>query len=294
MLVEAHVDMRKLWVRIKADGMAIKPSMRSIAYAAVRSFLRTHGEFPPYDRLQRPGKVRRSARITWAQASKICDAAAAPYRHLFRLQLHCGWGIGEFFEWNRQENWDAARKLLQQFPRPEYYQFEFPGRKTNDQPFYSLIPTLALDEIYASEAPLPLATRLHPLDHAHYLASKNAVDSAFKTALQRSGIAVNGHLSPHDLRDTFRTEATIRGVDYDAREFALGHTVDPRGYDKCYSDLGWLWKELSKLYIPAAPKLEAINKENQELRNALTEVTKEVARLRGQVETVLMKQINAD
>jgi hypothetical protein len=74
------------------------------------------------------------------------------------------------------------------------------------------------------------------------------VDSAFKTALKRSRIPVNGHLSPHDLHDVFRTEATIQGVDYDAREFAIGHTVDPRGYDKCYSDLTWLWKELSKIY----------------------------------------------
>lgn len=73
----------------------------------------------------------------------------------------------------------------------------------------------------------------------------------FRTALRRSGLNFNGHLSPHDFRDVFRTEATIKGADYDAREFALGHQIDPRGYDKCYADLPWLWKEISKIYAKA-------------------------------------------
>jgi hypothetical protein len=65
MLAETHANMNVFWVRVKADGTSLKPSTRNIASAALRGFLRAHGEFPPYDRLTHPRKVRRSARITW-------------------------------------------------------------------------------------------------------------------------------------------------------------------------------------------------------------------------------------
>ena len=108
-----------------------------------------------------------------------------------------------------------------------------------------------------------------------------SVDSAFKTALKRSRINENGHLSPHDLRDVFRTEATIQGVDYDAREFAIGHTVDPRGYDKCYSDLNWLWKELTKIYKrQSTEELKGMAQENRDLQERIN-------RLEGRFETIL-------
>jgi integrase len=213
MLLEARRDMKQFWVRIKADAMVLKPHVRSSAYSAVRNYLRAHGEFPPYDRIKRPHKARRSARITWDQALKICDAANPPYRYMFRMQLHCGWGIGEFFEWNRPENWKDAQHALEAYPRPEYYRFEFMERKSNDQPFHTLIPVQVLDDILSSAAVFPLTPKGgHPLDHAHYHNSKVVVDSAFRTALKRSGLTITGHLSPHDLRDVFRTEATIKGA----------------------------------------------------------------------------------
>ena len=249
MLQEARGDMKCFWVHIKADAGRLTPHMKGSALSALRSYLRAHGEFPPYDRLQRPRRARRSARITWDQALKIADAASPPYRWIFRLQLHCGWGIGEFFEWNQTRNWEMAKKAIGAYPPPEYFRFEFDGRKSNDQPFHTLIPTFALSEVLEATSDFPLRTRGgQPINHENYHSAKVSVDSAFKTALQRSHINPNGHLSPHDFRDVFRTEGTIKGVDFDAREFAIGHTIDPRGYDKCYNDLTWLWKELSKIY----------------------------------------------
>jgi hypothetical protein len=211
----------------------------------------------------------------------IADAAAPPYRWIYRMQLHCGWGIGEFFEWNRRENWEVARKALQEYPTPEYYRFEFSERKSNDQPFHTLIPGFVLHEILDATSSFPPKTEGgKPVNHENYGNSKACVDSAFKTALKRSGIKVSGHLSPHDLRDVFRTEATIQDFDYDAREFAIGHTVDPRGYDKCYSALGWLWKELSRIYKRQnVEELKAVARENEELRERVKKLEQNRLRL---------------
>ena len=294
MLAEAQANMKLFWIRVKAEAVTLTPHMRNSACSALRSYLRAYGEFPPNDRLRHPRKVRHRARITWDQALRICDAASPPYRYMFRMQLHCGWGVGEFYEWNRPENWEQGKIAIHAYPPPEYYPFEFSRRKSNDQPFYTLIPAFLLNEIYTSDVQFPLCSRRgQPLGQEHYHTSQVNVSSAFKTALQRSGITANGHLSPHDFRDVFRTETTIKGVDYDAREFALGHTIDPRGYDKCYSDLAWLWKELSKLYVTATPKLEAA-KDNQALREQLEKVTGDLAQMRvqiGQFEKALEKKL---
>jgi hypothetical protein len=74
MLEDARKDMKAFWVHIKADASKLKPHVRSSAISALRSYLRANGEFPPYDRLKRSRKSRRSARITWDQALKIADA----------------------------------------------------------------------------------------------------------------------------------------------------------------------------------------------------------------------------
>jgi hypothetical protein len=192
-------------------------------------------------------------------------------------------GIGEFFEWNQKENWEAARKALHEYPAPGYYRFEFSERKNNDQPFHTLIPSFVLQKILDATNDFPLRTEGgQAINHGNYGNSKACVDSVFKTALKRSGINVSGHLSPHDFRDVFRTEATIQGVDFEAREFALGHGIDTRGYDKCYGDLHWLWGELEKIY-----KRNAVQSENKELREAFAELKKRVdawepaVRLRG-------------
>ena len=115
------------------------------------------GSFHPTTDSSDPTRLG-EVRITWDQGLKITDAASPPYRWVFRMQLHCGWGIGEFFEWNRLENWEAARKALQAYPVPEYYRFEFQGRKSNDQPFHTLIPSFVLQEIFDSTSDFPLRT----------------------------------------------------------------------------------------------------------------------------------------
>jgi hypothetical protein len=209
------------------------------------------------------------------------------------MMLHCGWGIGEFFEWNRAENWESAKLAIHAYPPPEYHLFQFEGRKSNDQPFHSLIPTFALNEIFEAKPSFPLRTAGgQELDLAHYHNSKVSVDSAFRTALKRARINLTGHLSPHDLRDVFRTQATIQGVDYDAREFSLGHTIDPRGYDKCYANLPWLWGELSKIYKQPSPeRIRNMAKENEELRIEVTRQGVEIKQIRGMFETALKTKI---
>lgn len=79
----------------------------------------------------------------------------------------------------------------------------------------------------------------------NYKSSRIALDSAWKEALSRTD---RERFKLHELRDTFKTAGTRSGAAYEVAEFALGHQLDPRGYEKCWSDEAWMWNEISKIY----------------------------------------------
>jgi integrase len=212
-------------------------------------------------------------RLTWAQALEVCQAASPPYRFIFKLQLHCGWGIGELFQFNSAKNWENVRAWHQADPSAPYYRIDFPGRKSNNQPFYSLIPHKVIQEILDSGVKTPFVTfdGKYPgrvLDAENYHNSEVCLNSAFKRALKRTKIKVEGRLSPHDFRDCFRTECTLRNLPYEVGEFALGHTVDQRGYVQCYRDVPWLWNQISLLFggPSEAQEVKTMREEIKELR----------------------------
>lgn len=109
-----------------------------------------------------------------------------------------------------------------------------------------------LREIIASEIPVPISTStgLH-LNHNHYKRSLLYLDSAFNTAKARAPIPpLKGRVTLHEVRDVFRTRCTLCKVDYEPAEFALGHELDERGYQKCFNDEPYMWSELRKIYGP--------------------------------------------
>jgi hypothetical protein len=249
-LEQAREDSARLWLNAKSTAAAasFKPSRRHKALNALRTFLRANGLFPPADRLKSPPK-QKPVKVSWSEAATIIKATRPPYNLIFNLMLHCGWGDQQFLQFNTKESWDTIKGELASKPEASRYRHEFSSRKTNPQPWHTLIPTKQLREILDSKVPLPFRTvRAARLDMTNYKSSRMALDTAFREAVNRTNIPNKERIVLHELRDTFKSTGTTSGTAYEATEFALGHTVDPRGYEKCWSDEEWMWGELSKIY----------------------------------------------
>jgi hypothetical protein len=260
-LKEAKKDTPALWRKLKPISNTITSERgRYMAIYALRRFLIDNGfEELPRARITKPRRVKPPTYLTWDQALAICAAASRPYNLMFKLMLHSGWGIGEFFTFNTEETWKTVSSYLSANPSAEYFRYNFPQRKLNVEPFYSLVPSFILREITASGVYLPLSTRGRkevghgvPLNSKHYHTAQEDCDAAFKTAVSRAPIVIQGKPTPHDLRDTFRTRAEFVNCRPSAAEFAMGHNIDPLEYNKCFRDEAWLWGELKKIIGPAA------------------------------------------
>ena len=277
---------------------------REITLCAFRHFMRYCDVFPPNDKIPKAPKSKETPYMTWEQALKICDSAGPPYRWIFRLQAYCGWGIGEFLKFNEKaENWTRAKNAVME--GKEYFRFGFANRKSNEKPWYTLIPTFVLKEIFDANTQFPLTTtRGKPLDLTNYHSSVVLIESAFKNAITRAAIKFDVIPSPHEFRDTFQTHCTKSGVIQEIKQFCMGHKVDPLGYEKCMGetgkptpeDLTYVWGEIRKAYGPTSHELEDIAKENQELRRQLRQMEQQVQKstsaeaIREEVRRILKEQ----
>lgn len=261
--------------KLKTREPVFTPKGREIALCAFRHFIRYVDVFPPNDKIPKAPKAKRTPYMKWEQALKICDAATPPYRWVFRLQLHCGWGIGEFLKFNaKAENWERAKQSVTH--GEEYFRFEFPNRKRNEKPWYTLIPALVLKEIFEANDKFPLTTtRGKSLDLSNYHSSVVLLESAFKNAANRAALKLDPMPSPHEFRDTFKTHCTRSGVIPEVKEFSLGHKVDPLGYEKCIEDPDFVWGEIRKAYGPSPQELGRVAEENRELRERITKLEEE-------------------
>jgi len=275
----AERDPVKTWRAIKqaAQGLA-KPRVRLNAQYAARRFLLDQNEdlLLPKSNLKEPDLVKEPVYLTWDEAHKICDAASLPYNLIFKIMLSCGWGCGEFLQFNKAETWNAVKAKMTS-NNSEYFRFGFRGRKSNRRAFYSLIPSKALTDAIALEAKgkikLPFSyqnrNRIYvPLNDTTLLRSRRYLESAFETALQRAPIILTqGHPTPHELRDTFQTRGVQVGCSESAYNFTMGHGLDKDQYNKCYRDEKWLWNELNKIHGPAAVTEDALEERDAKIRH---------------------------
>lgn len=244
-LTRAREDSTDFWNAAKSTAAKFPASGRHKALNALRTFLRSNGVYPPWDRLRFP-KRKKAAALSWSEALGVVHVARPPYSLIINLMLHCGWGVQQFLLTNTPECWNSIRTFLAKNPEASYYRQDLESRKASPQPFYSLIPGKLLREISQSTTPLPFVTRRGAqLSMENYKSSRIALDSAWKEALTRAG---RERFKLHELRDTFKTAGTRSGAAYETTEFALGHQLDPRGYEKCWSDEPWMWSEISKIY----------------------------------------------
>jgi integrase len=286
-LEEVKKDPVALWSKVKPQANTIASAKgRYTALYALRRFLVDNGfENLPRARINKPRGVKPRTYLTWDQALAICAAASRPYNLMFKLMLHSGWGIGEFLAFNTKETWESVKSYLASNPSAEYFRFTFPQRKNNPQEFYSLVPTFILKDIIALGIQLPLSSQGRqneqgiPLDKNHYHSAGMYSGAAFRTAVKKAPIVVQGKPTIHDLRDTFRTRAEFAGCRASAPEFVMGHQIDPLEYNKCFYDEGWLWNELKKIFGPMAvtedtlatrdARMQTLESENKDLKARL-------------------------
>ena len=243
----------------------------------------------PAARLRAPAKVKPPTSMTWDQARRVIDAASLPYSLIYKLMLHSGWGVGEFLKFNTADTWADIKRYLAERPNAEYYRYNFSGRKRSRHQWYSLVRTDILKEIIANlDVPIRGARGDSvPLDKAHIRSAEAYFSSAFKTALKHSPVRLNGRPTTHELRDTYRTRASFVGCDRDAAEFSMGHLIDPRGYNKCYTDEAWMWAELKKIHGPAVATEAQVQAQAQELTSLRMELYKgELRRLQDRLDTI--------
>jgi hypothetical protein len=247
-LEKGRLNTTEFWIAAKKAAANFPDSGRHKALNALKTFLRAYDIYPPADRLKFP-KRKKSVGMTWQEALAVANAASEPYKHIIKLMLHCGWGIQQFLQFNTQENWDAVRRHLANQSAAPYYHQDMENRKSNPQPFYSLIPTKLLREILNLKIDLPIKSeRGAKLDMTNYRSARSTLDAAFKEALNRTSTPNKERIKLHEVRDTFKSSGTTAGTTYEAKLFAMGHQLDPRNYEKCWTDEAWMWHELSKIF----------------------------------------------
>ena len=232
---------------------------RALSIYALRRYLYDHGVLMlPPTRMRKPARKRPPTRMSWEQAHAIAAAASRPYNMIFKLMLESGWGIGEFLKFNTAENWEHLKQFLAKNDRAEYYRHDFTSRKHNAEPFYTLVPTATLKDILAIAEEVPIKASRGAvrklkgviLNTEQYHRSTLYLESAWRTAKKRAPTQLMGSPTVHELRDTFRTRATQANCAPEAAEFAMGHSIDPLGYNKCFYDEKWMWTELRKISAP--------------------------------------------
>lgn len=249
---EARKDVAMLWLKAKSTAKKIRsPVERNTSLYALRSFLKAIGKEAPNTPLEKV-HVKKKVYFIWQNAEKVIEVADPPYNFIFWLMRDCCWGITEFLKFNTENTWQAIKEFFQENPNAEYYRHGFDFRKSNPQPYYTLIRSRILKEILQSKIPLPIATpRNKPLQLTSYKNSKTYIETAFKKALAKSGFIpprdFPDNPGPHDFRDAWDTEADEQGVAETARKFVMGHTVDRLGYNKCYNNEKWMWKQLRRM-----------------------------------------------
>jgi integrase len=300
----AKSDSVGFWNQAKAAASDFTPAGRTICLMGLKRLMRDNGIYPPADRLKYPRRKAIPASLSWNQGLAIVGAASRPYNYAFRLMLHCGWGLSEFLTFNTADTWDAVRGGLTSNPNAEYYKFDFPGRKLNGQPFYSVVPVKVLREIIQSGIPLPIAT-LHgpdkgrPLNLDNYESNSTYLHRAFRTAVNRAPIKVSGRLTLHELRDTFYTQLERLGVPYEIREFALGHLIDARGYSKLWGEPEAIWREVKKLFEgEVSAEIQAdMDKRDMRIADLMAkneQLEAEVKRSKAMLGTVLQRMESLD
>lgn len=202
--------------------------------------------------------------ISWDEAIKIISLADPKYQPVYKLML---WGLDAERFVKVNNNPAIIKEVKEQLADPTKVFVRIPigSRKTNPSAFYVMVPR-------------EIAAYLPVLDNAgQSVKSKFNIWHGWKMALKRAGYPIEAIRSrkhgPHNLRGTFDTESTKRGLPKELREFQLGHTIDTLNYQRIMQDDRWVTEQFVKAWgtslIATHEEVESLQKQNEMLRQAV-------------------------
>jgi integrase len=241
---------------------------RECFYATVKSFFMYNRADLPSDRsfkITENSRTKPSVYLDLDQARRIIGGLKEPYYALVTAALYGGLGVGEMALLNTL--WPAIKKQLDEGNDP--VRVDFSRRKTNQNPYFTLVPAKIFKHYSKVEA--------EPFRNNHdHLVTVWDIQNAFNYARKR--VNIEERVTPHMIRDLFRTKALSVGMQPEIPEFMMGHTVDRNGYlqisrepEKAVAE----WKKLER-YLDSGVTTEQeqrMREQEQEIRKLKSTTT---------------------
>ena len=249
---------------------------RLMFYTAVRSFLR-HNRAPlPQETFRIADEERESAitYMTLEQARAMIGALKDPYRTMMTASLYGAMGRGELLMLNRL--WPRIRQQLLEGKDP--IQIDFGRRKTNPNPYFTLMPAKILKPYEDIEANPFQGKAKKGIPRIYRPVKDSDLWVAWRFARKRTGIKEK--IKIHMFRDLFRTLCYKVGVRPETSEFLMGHRVDKSNYLQIQREPETVIQEWQKLRVYLESGL------GPEVSEEIRTLRSEVERLRGQFETL--------
>jgi len=252
---------------------------RESFYISVRSFF-MHNRLPlpddPSFKIRDNDKTPRLTFMPLAQARAIIGALKDPYRTIFTAALYGGMGRDELLMLN--ESWPSIRKQLVDGKDP--IRIDFSRRKSNQKPFFTLVPAKILKPFEkAEENPFQGVARIkgYPKSSPKILRPVKDYDLNVAWRFARKRASIKEPYTGHMLRDLFITLGYKVGMRKETSDFLLGHTVDELNYLQIIHEPETVTKEWQKLRLFLDSGIDTETRDEIELLR--TKVKEQEARL---------------
>ena len=231
-------------------------SQKRATYSAVRSFYKhSKAPLPEYTLSFREerAKITTQQPITLEEVKLMLDQAKPREKAMFLCALQCAldrstlvdvFNYSAFPQICKQLGgedpalWDVSRcpikiDLVRPKTRTAYYNFLSVDALGALKQWLTYRETLTGEKMRAGE-PMFISFRRTPLgrDRVSSEFTQLAISAGLETKKYGKANEIRYRFHSHELRDTFRTNCTIAGVNYNVAEFFLGHSIDRLGYDK--------------------------------------------------------------
>jgi hypothetical protein len=248
-----------LHVNLVEDYLAesdLTAPQKKATYSAVRSFYKhSKAALPIYtlEFRETRAKITTQQPITLEEFRFMMDQAKPREKAMFLCALQCALDrstlcdVFNFEAWSQickqlgsedHALWDVSRapikiSLMRPKTRTVYYNFLSVDALQALQQWLTYRETLTGEKMREGE-PLFITIRHTPIgrDRVSNEFTQLAITAGLETKKYGKANEVRYRFHSHELRDTFRTNCTIAGVNYPVAEFFLGHSIDKLGYDK--------------------------------------------------------------
>jgi integrase len=242
------LDLAQRWI-IKMDG---RFSYKKSRLTHVRSFfLHNRGELPRDLGFKIHGDLRKVvAELKPEEIKTTILSCNKVYRALY-LSMFQGAMDEERLTYWSTHGLDKLREDLRE--KPKIIRVDLPGRKGNEENYYTLLGKDAIDALETWLVERPGLIEFHKRSKPEFVdkgaifidqfgdsISKPAIQLYWRAHMRRLGLAAQRNTDPrnrtgksvHELRDSFRTLWSFSKAAAHVGEYLMGHTIDDLGYDK--------------------------------------------------------------